>query len=670
MIYPQAIFANPGGIRSLYRFIDNQHLSQLSPSEHAIDKQRPVNLRNSFSNIVLYLFMFLTLSYPQLGHADDFDMSSFRELPIMHEGRVKPIESFARAHLLAFYGKSTLPDMTASAWLAELLFDPETAYDRKIFNIANPDVLNAIGIEWNAKHNFSFNEVSEALRRNESTIKSLDQMEDNARTPAQQQLLELYYRTVAYAIISESLSLIQPRFKIDNQILSQQLHVPQNQELTFLDLLPHEAQLLALADKIKGKDPNNLSDNEKAIVVLTLDYNRISHHRQAAIFRIIPPQWRYDGDAWTAPWQTLLDGHGSPQTAEYLDLWKKLATSYRQHDISSWNSTATQAKYKAYQIAGAHASAFRQYLEVLYLQIDIFTIALGLYITSFVILMTLFISRKRLCHLAANMLMSIGALAHGLGIAVRITIMNRPPVATLYETTIFVSLIAVILALAFERKRKDGTSLIVGSIIGTVLLFISTRYAADGDTMEMLVAVLNTNFWLATHVVAVTMGYGGSLVAGTLAHLYLINELIQPDNKTEHKNLLNTMLAVGLIAAFFALLGTILGGIWADQSWGRFWGWDPKENGAMLIVLWLLWLLHGRIANVLAPLNFASLLALTNVIVALSWFGVNLLSVGLHSYGFTTNIASYLGLFCGTEILFVFMMRHLILRTRKPRHES
>ncbi|MDO8494531.1 MAG: cytochrome c biogenesis protein CcsA, partial [Deltaproteobacteria bacterium] len=89
-----------------------------------------------------------------------------------------------------------------------------------------------------------------------------------------------------------------------------------------------------------------------------------------------------------------------------------------------------------------------------------------------------------------------------------------------------------------------------------------------------------------------------------------------------------------------------------DQSWGRFCGWDPKENGALLIVLWLLFLLHGILTKYVKPLGFALGMVITNIIVALAWFGVNLLNVGLHSYGFTENIALNLALFVGFELLF------------------
>ena len=169
--------------------------------------------------------------------------------------------------------------------------------------------------------------------------------------------------------------------------------------------------------------------------------------------------------------------------------------------------------------------------------------------------------------------------------------------------------------------------------------------------MSMLIAVLNTNFWLATHVLCITAGYGFGMVAGIIAHVYLIMRCLSRDaDKT--RQVLRGGYGTALIALLFTSLGTILGGIWADQSWGRFWGWDPKENGALLICLWLIWLLHGRISGRFNERGFAVGLAMLNVVVALSWLGVNLLATGLHSYGFTDKAALSLGLFCAVEFSF------------------
>lgn len=243
-----------------------------------------------------------------------------------------------------------------------------------------------------------------------------------------------------------------------------------------------------------------------------------------------------------------------------------------------------------------------------------------------------------------------GFMLHTYGIYLRMVIMSRPPISTLYETVIFVGFVIVLLSVVIEYLRKDGLGVFIGSVSGSILHYVGFGYAADGDTLEMLVAVLNSNFWLATHVTTIILGYGTSLMAGLIGHLYLIEKIRVPNNSKRLKSIYDNMFGVTLIALFFTLFGTILGGIWADQSWGRFWGWDPKENGALLIVLWQLMMVHMRLSGLAKADRFALGMVLNNIVVIMAWFGVNLLSIGLHSYGFASGIAVNIVLFTVFEL--------------------
>jgi ABC-type transport system involved in cytochrome c biogenesis permease subunit len=116
------------------------------------------------------------------------------------------------------------------------------------------------------------------------------------------------------------------------------------------------------------------------------------------------------------------------------------------------------------------------------------------------------------------------------------------------------------------------------------------------------------------------------------------------------------------VALTLTFLGTNLGGIWADQSWGRFWGWDPKENGALMIVLWTALLFHAKAAQMIGPLGFAVGAVIGMMVVMWAWFGVNLLSVGLHSYGFTSGIAASLIIYAVVEVIFILLTTFIIYR--------
>ena len=259
-----------------------------------------------------------------------------------------------------------------------------------------------------------------------------------------------------------------------------------------------------------------------------------------------------------------------------------------------------------------------------------------------------------------------GLIMHAYGLSVRMVIMQRPPVSTLYESILFVSFILVLFAIIFEFMRKDTIGILIATIVGSILHFVGFKYAAEGDTLGMLVAVLNSNFWLATHVVTITIGYGVTVVASTLAHLYLIKSITNSKNKKQLKKIYDSLLGVTLFALLFTLFGTILGGIWADQSWGRFWGWDPKENGALLIVLWLIMMLHLRITGLIKSIGFCIGMVFANITVALAWFGVNLLNVGLHSYGFIDNVAANLFLFILFEFLFA-IITYVFIKNKKTK---
>jgi ABC-type transport system involved in cytochrome c biogenesis permease subunit len=180
--------------------------------------------------------------------------------------------------------------------------------------------------------------------------------------------------------------------------------------------------------------------------------------------------------------------------------------------------------------------------------------------------------------------------------------------------------------------------------------------------MKMLVAVLDSNFWLGIHVPNITLGYAACCVAGVLGHIYIIQGLVSPRAKARLDStykMLMLSLGLGLTLAFF---GTMLGGIWADQSWGRFWGWDPKENGALMIVLWCALIFHARIAKLIGPLGVAVLSSILLLVVMWAWFGVNLLSVGLHSYGFASGAAAgFTAYFCA-EVLFLALAAPIVLK--------
>jgi ABC-type transport system involved in cytochrome c biogenesis permease subunit len=259
-------------------------------------------------------------------------------------------------------------------------------------------------------------------------------------------------------------------------------------------------------------------------------------------------------------------------------------------------------------------------------------------------------------------LMALGFIIHTIALVVRMQISGRPPVTNLYSSAIFIGWGAALSAFLVELKLKNGIGTLIGAAIGSGSLVIAHFLArGEGDTLGVMQAVLDTTFWLATHVVCITLGYMATFLAGFLGLLYCIQSMMgRSFSKSDNLDFPRYMKDLGKIvygtlcfAVFFSLVGTVLGGLWADDSWGRFWGWDPKENGAMMIVLWNALILHSRWDKMVGDYGTSVLAMVGNVVTSWSWFGVNELGAGLHEYGFTEGRLAALTTFVAIQLLVV-----------------
>ncbi|MGV6814992.1 MAG: cytochrome c biogenesis protein [Phycisphaerales bacterium] len=250
-----------------------------------------------------------------------------------------------------------------------------------------------------------------------------------------------------------------------------------------------------------------------------------------------------------------------------------------------------------------------------------------------------------------SMMLVVAFIVQTLGIVSRVYLQGRPPVTNLYSSAVFIGWFSVIIGFIIERRMKNGLGGMMASVIGFGSLIIAHNLGSSGDTMEMMQAVLDSNFWLATHVVVVTIGYSATFFAGFLAIAYVLLGVFTPTLDRERgKSLISMVYGVICFATVTSFVGTVLGGIWADQSWGRFWGWDAKENGAALIVLWNLLILHARWGGMIKDRGIVVLAIFGNIITAWSWFGTNMLGVGLHSYGFTQSAVFWIAIFVLSQL--------------------
>ena len=324
-------------------------------------------------------------------------------------------------------------------------------------------------------------------------------------------------------------------------------------------------------------------------------------------------------------------------------MYAQLGDAYRTGNPAAFNQDVDSL---AGWLAQGHPTATkRATFESLFNQVDPFMHSMVLYVLAFLLACGSWLAWSRTLNRSAFYLLLLALAIHTFGLVSRMYLQERPPVTNLYSSAIFIGWGAVIVALILERIFRDGIGAACAGAIGFITLIIAHHLAGSGDTLEMLQAVLDTNIWLATHVVAITTGYSAMFLAGMLAIIYVIRGVFTRSlNKRTADSLTRMTYGVVCFATLFSFVGTVLGGIWADQSWGRFWGWDPKENGAVLIVLWCAVILHARWGGFIRQRGLMIMAIFGNVITSFSWFGVNMLGVGLHSYGFMQKAFPWL---CG-----------------------
>jgi len=599
----------------------------------------------SISIIASTIMLYSSLS------AESFFVS---DIPIQEGGRIKPLDSFARNQSLAFYGKREIKheDLSAIDWLLNLFTHPEKGLDQKVFNLRNPEVVNALGLTWtNNFHKYSYNELFPGIEKQLPLIREIFEKKEVDRDVFESQLVEIYQNVMKFREIVSSLSCLLPLFSVYDSDLASSLHVEPGQLISYAHVMSHRGSLFETSQGILTKPESEWSVSEKEIALLLYNLQQTSSDDFAKALKIIPPSKNDSSGLWLSPWE-LFDGRLiEPHQDKIIKSLESYLLARFENNIENQNIALSSYKTGLISHVGKKVDFSILSKERWLNEVDLFTNSLVFYLLGFILLGISWMIKPVIFKNVAFCSIIIGFCLHTLGIYLRMVIMSRPPISTLYETVIFVGVVIVLISLIIEYIRKDGLGIFIGSISGSLLHYVGFGYAADGDTLEMLVAVLNSNFWLATHVTTIILGYGTSLMAGLIGHIYLIEKIRVPKDSVRLKSIYNNMFGVTLIALFFTLFGTILGGIWADQSWGRFWGWDPKENGALLIVLWQLMMVHMRLSGLAKPDKFALGMVLNNIVVIMAWFGVNLLSIGLHSYGFASGIAVNLILFTLFEIV-------------------
>lgn len=330
-------------------------------------------------------------------------------------------------------------------------------------------------------------------------------------------------------------------------------------------------------------------------------------------------------------------------------------TAWQNDDVKEFNASVANYGGMLSSVEVSHLSPDAIRLESTFNHIEPLMKSMYLYFPVLLFGFFSWIMWSKPLRQAGFWLMVLAFVVHTVALGMRMYISGRPPVTNLYSSAIFIGWAVVGACFIVEPLLKNGIGNIIGSSVGISTLMIAHYLARDeGDTLGVMQAVLDTTFWLATHVVCITLGYAATFLAGAFGIAYCLNSKFGADTKSpEIIQLGKITYGILCFALFFSLIGTILGGLWADDSWGRFWGWDPKENGAMLIVMWNAVIMHARWDKMIRDYGTAVLAIFGNIVTAWSWFGVNELSAGLHNYGFTEGRLLALIVFVGIQLAFI-----------------
>lgn len=586
-----------------------------------------------------------------LGEREDgMAIGRFGALPVAEGGRVKPIDTFARNTLQylssrqqvipaavdeedAYFKKLRLRMgrvgyLSATEWLLDTVSRAKGWKDHRVFRIENLELLDLLGLEPRpGSFRYSYGEVMTKPDETETQFRrafeqraKIDQAKKRGDSIeplslVQERTLRLMGKTRAYEGIT--LAFQEPPIGGEGADVREQLMKAQG-----------VAEQLRRSEVVRAVPPST-PEGTWGTVFETGLVNLMKFARKEPL-----------NEAGVA-WSDALTAYGRGEATAFADKLTDLEAEIEKYERS--------VEAKPDVLAGL-ASSERLNTEVVRFENSfnafgpVFYCAV-MYLLAFVLTAAGWLGQggaawPRVLGRCAIAVLLVTLAVHTFALVGRVYISGRPPVTNLYSSAVFIGWAAVLFGIAFEFIYRLSIGTAVASIIGFATLLVAHNLSLEGDTFTVLRAVLDTQFWLATHVVCITLGYSTTYLAGFLGAGYLLSacgpRLLGRDSRLDKRTadqILRMTYGTLCFALLFSFVGTVLGGLWADDSWGRFWGWDPKENGALIIVLWNALVLHARWGKMVGPVGLASLAVGGNIVTTWSWFGVNELGVGLHAYG-------------------------------------
>jgi len=570
-----------------------------------------------------------------------FDLDAFGRIPVVANGRTKPLDSVARNTLLLLQGRQRVvtPEkatLTPTQWLLDVFFRPQLADTYQHFEIVHPGVLDVFGLapeDGDGNKRFSYRQITPKLEELDRQAGLAAGVEAPVRTSYQRAVLNLRDHVVLY------------------QQLKHSLVIPDGSEF-LSDLLRLQDNLPAAITAVRNRETGKTADTTLASFTMEMG-SKFLRMEQIGNLLVIPPSAAGATDStWQKAGQALLGTFQNGSVNVHALTFAGLAHTWRTQQPEQFNTLLSKQRDES---ARAYAPILKKTdAETRFNQAEPFYTSMSLYVLAFLLAVFSWLKWPDVLQRSAYYLILLAWVATTVGIGMRMWLEGRPPVTNLYSSALFVGWGSVGLCLILEKIYRNSIGCVAAGLTGFCTLLIAHHLSLSGDTLEMMRAVLDSNFWLATHVVVITIGYAATFLAGFLAIIYVCRGVLTRSLDKATADALSRMV-YGIIcfATLFSLVGTILGGIWADQSWGRFWGWDPKENGALIIVIWNAIILHARWGGLARTRGIMALAIFGNIVTSWSWFGTNMLGVGLHSYGFMDQAFIALVLFVASQLALI-----------------
>jgi len=703
---------------------------------------------------------------------EPFDLELAARLPVVEGGRVKPLETVARVYLRQISHREFFVDEAgqtrpAIEWYLDLVSGGTRGKARKhrIFRIENDQLLAELNLKPREGLRYSIEEFGPKLAELDSKAQAafLRRKKQQPLDKFEEKLLDLSDKLQLYESLARmSEPLLLPPQSPDEEWQSLGKFRQEVRRGGLIDALKPVQDHLASPERFgritpeqrkkllaalsgdnqtqTGGDP--ATTDQRLLIFLREPVTRLSaediQERFLAFAEVMT-------DAELDRIKTEAESNTEKRLASNRParLWEKMIEAYRANKPSDFNAALEEYRATALGLVSNH-DLNKVRGEAYYNRFAPFYHCTALYVLVGLLCALSWLGRTEPLRKSAFYTLYLTLILHTGALIARMYFQDRWTVfvTNLYSSAIFIGWGCVVLGLILEKLYPIGIGNTIAAVLGVATAIISHNLGAGGDTLEMMQAVLDTNFWLATHVTTVTFGYTATFVAGFIGIAYIArllatvirdsfrrggpapaaellvfaasafglvsipvmlvgvglnsaanfevlpsyladilifllvaaaagyalalvfarasseglpaaDPLTQPRplpgiarvmdglalDAESSKKLTQMTYGVVCFATLLSFVGTVLGGIWADQSWGRFWGWDPKENGAVLIVLWNALILHARWCGLARDRSIAVLAVAGNMITAWSWFGTNQLGIGLHAYGFDKRLA-------------------------------